>query len=89
LCENPERELDRISSFLGIDYDYTLENVDTSQYHIIGNRMRTRPIRRVELDNGWRSELSPEDLNIIRKMASKKSKAYGIDLWRAEMTSHE
>lgn len=80
LCKDPAREMKRISSFLGVDIDYRLENIDTSRYHMIGNAMRKRLIKSIASDDRWKNELSRDDLQVIRRMAGGMSASYGMDL---------
>lgn len=65
-CSNPSRELARIATWLGSDFEEvqrTLAEEDTiSPGHPVGgNRMRKQPVTTIEPDFEWRQKLPASD----------------------------
>lgn len=59
LAQHPEKELEKICTFLGIDFEYEMQtdfrNVD--DFGICGNRMRTSNDTTILVDNSWKKHL--------------------------------
>jgi Sulfotransferase family len=67
LCADPEREFGRICNLVGLEplpgpYDFL-----TGDHHIIGNHMRLSTSSEVVLDERWRSILSREEVDTVRR----------------------
>lgn len=69
LCAKPEPVLGDICKFLGMEADSLNLDFRSSQQHILGNEMRLKSTSEIRLDERWRSQLSPADLEIFRAEA--------------------
>jgi hypothetical protein len=78
LCADPVAELSRICSFLGLGYEEGMEIFPTEPQHRFGGSpspmLEGRVIR---LDERWRSELTPADLESFRKQAGRVNNLLG------------
>lgn len=77
LCSDPESEFARICDFVGLDalpgpYDFR-----TGEHHIIGNHMRLSNSSEIVLDERWRSILSDEEAEIVRRNTHRYREAFG------------
>jgi Sulfotransferase family len=77
LCEDPEREFGRICELVGLEplpgpYDFL-----TGNHHIIGNHMRLASSSDVVLDERWRSMLSADEVETVRRKTSRFREKYG------------
>lgn len=77
LCEDPEREFGRICRLVGLEplpgpYDFL-----TGDHHIIGNRMRLASSSEVTLDERWRSILSRDEVEAVRRKTSRHREKFG------------
>jgi hypothetical protein len=79
LCTDPEREFGRICEMLGLEklpgpYEFL-----AGDHHIIGNRMRLSSSSQIVLDERWRSILSEEEAETVRRSTSRYRQAFGYD----------
>lgn len=77
LCTDPEREFGRICSLVGLEplpgpYDFL-----TGDHHIIGNPMRLASSSEVVLDERWRSILSSDEVDTVRRKTSGFREKFG------------
>ena len=77
LCEDPQGELARITSFAGVP-DFP-EGFDPARapHHIIGNRMRLRPLTQISLDHSWRERLTAAEVDTIIKRTAHYRSLFG------------
>jgi hypothetical protein len=69
LALEPERELRRVTAFLGLAFDAALLAENRKPYHFLYSK-KTGALdkgSRVELDERWRSELAPADVERIER----------------------
>lgn len=70
LVNNPEAELQRICSFLNLEFEPAMMDFASHTHHITnGNNMRFKKSSEIKIDNAWKTELSKEDLNYFEKHA--------------------
>ena len=77
LCTDPEREFGRICGMLGLEklpgpYEFL-----AGDHHIIGNRMRLSSSSEIVLDERWRSILTEEEAEAVRRSTSRHRQAFG------------
>lgn len=81
LCKNPDKELQRISEFVGIEYSTSSANDEIKKRHTIaGNKIRFKEISRIKQDLAWRDNLSKDDLSMVRRYAGPMANMLGYDL---------
>jgi hypothetical protein len=78
LCREPAAWTARILEFAGIEGAPGTRSVDGSRHHILGNRMRLKGAQTVRVDEGWRSELPPEDEAAFERVAGALNRRYGF-----------
>ena len=77
LCADPEREFGRICELVGLEplpgpYDFL-----TGDHHIIGNHMRLSSSSEVVLDERWRSILSSDEVDAVRRKTAGYREQFG------------
>jgi hypothetical protein len=77
LCTDPEREFGRVCELLGLEklpgpYEFL-----AGDHHIIGNRMRLSSSSEIVLDERWRSILSEEEAETVRRSTSRYREVFG------------
>ena len=77
LCRDPEREFGRICGLVGLEplpgpYDFL-----TGDHHIVGNHMRLASSSEVVLDERWRSTLSPDEIDAVRRKTNGYREKFG------------
>lgn len=83
LCLEPEKTLNNLADFVGVDSFAALpERFGDNVHHIIGNNMRLRPdaLKSIKFDEKWRGNLSADDLKIVGRIAGEQAKKYGYDI---------
>ena len=73
LCESPSKKTNEIFSFLGLDAMELVNFKSDAEHHVLGNRMRLNNVTAIKLDEKWKKELSPENLELFNKL---KGSAY-------------
>ncbi|QQE11253.1 sulfotransferase [Planctomycetota bacterium] len=68
LALNPQDELQRVMSFLGMSYDPSqLDGInDTDRHNIGGNHMRFTPNKKIKLDQQWQANLNFFQKSVIK-----------------------
>jgi hypothetical protein len=79
LCRNPEAELARIFRFIGVEAEHDVRDFRSFEHHIIGNRMRLSRTSEIELDEGWKTELSPAQVRTVEQIAGPELRRYGYE----------
>lgn len=79
LCENPHSTMRKIADFVGFSYSDELVRLRKAQDHGIGgNPMRfRRDEENIRIDNRWRTELTPKDLDAFERVAGPLNRVYG------------
>lgn len=84
LCREPRATLARIFGFLGVSPEHEIGDFQgdfrAGDHHVIGNRMRLSRTSEIRLDERWRSELTPEQLRIVERIAGPELTRYGYVL---------
>jgi hypothetical protein len=79
VCENPQRELQRVCAFLGLQFEPSMTVLWQRPVHNIpGNPMlfnRTR--RTISRDDRWQRDLSPDDLRVFNQVAGRLNTRFG------------
>jgi hypothetical protein len=78
LCADPERVLDRISDFLGVDPASKRQDSPNRESHIIGNKMRLKGRSEIREDLSWQTRLSGAELASIARIAGPASHSFGF-----------
>lgn len=76
LCENPEKVLNQVCSFIGVKEQSSM-NFREIEQHVIGNGMRLDSDAEIRLDERWRVELSQDDLEKFNAAAGDMNRQYG------------
>jgi len=79
LCADPERVLNQISSFLGIDSVSRQHAAFNPDSHIIGNKARLQGRREIREDRSWQNTLREPDLARIARIAGSTSRRLGFN----------
>jgi len=79
LCRDPEAELGRIFRFLGVDPGVRVQNFRAVEQHIIGNRMRLSATSEIRLDERWKTELTPDQIRAVERIAGAELRRYGYE----------
>lgn len=82
LCSAPEATLGRVLQFIGVSPLGEVPDFRSSDHHIIGNRMRLSHASEIRLDERWRTEMPPEQVRTVERIAGGTLERYGYD--RAE-----
>lgn len=77
VCADPQKELRRISEFLGLDPALVTLNFRSRVQHVIGNGMRLDRTEEIRADERWRQHLSTEDLAGFDRVAGALNRQYG------------
>jgi hypothetical protein len=79
LCADPERELNRIASWAGVERFPWPVDFASAEHHIMGNRMRHEPLANIALDESWRKQLTAEQVRIIAGRTERHRKLFGYE----------
>ncbi|MBN2560127.1 MAG: sulfotransferase [Phycisphaerae bacterium] len=77
VCTDPDRTLDRLFRFLGLDPQQRLRDFRSRTRHVVGNGMRLDSTTEIRLDDRWRSVLTPSDLRVFDSVAGEMNRRYG------------
>jgi hypothetical protein len=77
LCRDSRGTLARIFEFLNVAPEPEIGDFRAADHHIIGNRMRLSRTSEIRLDERWRTELTPEQLRKIERIAGPELTRYG------------
>ncbi len=75
LCTDPEREFGRICEMLGLEASGPYEFL-AGDHHIIGNRMRLSSSSEIILDERWRSILTAEEAETVRRSTRRHRQTF-------------
>jgi hypothetical protein len=79
LCRDPEAELGRIFRFMDVAPGFQVKDFRAVEQHIIGNRMRLSTTSEVRLDERWKTELTPEQIRTVERIAGAELRRYGYE----------
>jgi hypothetical protein len=77
VCADPKGVLRRIFGFLGVDPDRSVVDFRSVDHHVVGNGMRLDATSQIQLDERWKSALSPEELAVFDRIAGRLNRRYG------------
>jgi hypothetical protein len=77
LCRDPRHALEGVFRFLGVSPDQPIGDFRASDHHIIGNRMRLSRTSEIRLDERWRTEMTPEQIRTVERIAGSELRRYG------------
>jgi hypothetical protein len=76
LCADPVGTINGIASFLGLQthgsYDFK-----AGGHHLVGNRMRLQDLNGLKQDERWKTEMSPDAVDDIARIAGPFAREYG------------
>jgi hypothetical protein len=81
LCLDPAGTMDLVARFLEVPTRLTDVELKKSEFHGLGgNPMRfDYEQSRVQLDEKWRTELSPQDLALFERISGKLNRSFGYE----------
>ncbi len=50
------------------------------EHHLIGNKMRGKPLENIRLDEAWRTNLTTDQLSEIKRITNKMSLTLGYEM---------
>jgi hypothetical protein len=77
LCRDPQATLQGLYRFFGVDPSFELDLSALPPHHIVGNSARIREITEIRLDERWKHELSPEQLETVHRIAGRQNEGFG------------
>jgi hypothetical protein len=77
LCTNPEHELNRFARFAGVESFPRSLDVSDAVHHIIGNRMRLKPLTEISLDETWKQRLTAGQIETILRRTVRYRRLFG------------
>lgn len=78
LCRNPEAELQRICSWLGVDFQPLMLDFRANRHNLGGNPMRSRQQETaIKFDEHWRRELTSDDLAVFERIGGELNRSLG------------
>ena len=77
LCAEPEKTLERLLVFLGLDPTGMTMDYRSHGQHVIGNGMRMDSTSEIRLDERWKSQLTLADLKTFDAVAGGLNRQYG------------
>lgn len=78
LCGDPDGTLHRVCSFLGLEFEDGMLQLDPTDHHTIaGNRIRVNRRMSIALDEGWQQGLSADDLRVFERRAGRENRRLG------------
>ena len=77
LCREPDRVLAGVLHLIGEPPTKILSDFRSIEHHILGNVMRLRSDRKIELSERWRSALGSQELAAFDRVAGDLNRHYG------------
>ncbi len=77
LCQDPQKTLKEIFSFLEVGPEDRWRGFRTVEHHIIGNGMRLDASNEIELDERWKRVLTVDDLEAFEQEAGRTNRLLG------------
>ena len=79
LCSDYQNTVHRIADFIGVTRATVSEDFGDTEHHIVGNTMRRGRRRGITMDESWKTRLTAEDLEAIRRVGGKANRFFGFD----------
>jgi hypothetical protein len=77
LCAKPLETLRTLSAFLQVDPAKASLGFRSGPHHVVGNGMRLDSVAQIDLDDRWKSVLSPSDHQVFRAIAGSRNREFG------------
>lgn len=77
LCSDPDATLEKLTRFIGVSPAGRHADFRSTDHHIIGNRMRLSNTSDIRLDERWRTELEPAQIDAVERVAGDTLRRYG------------
>ena len=79
VCTDTEKTLGRVFEFLGLDPAAREPDFRRRCRHVMGNGMRLDTTSEIQLDERWKTVLTPEDLKTFDAIAGEMNRKYGYE----------
>src|SRR5205823_13270499 len=79
VCREPQKVLNEIFSFVGLPHNGAVNGVATGREHILGNSMRLNSSKSILLDEKWKTDLQPENLEVFEAIAGSYNRSHGYN----------
>jgi hypothetical protein len=76
LCSRPDIEISRICNFIGVESKEDILKNSIKDMHILGNRMRFEFTGEVREDNKWKSNLYPDEIEMLTRYLKPELKRF-------------
>jgi len=77
VCHEPRKATGKIFEFAGLDGDDLPLGIVAPQLHILGNAMRLNPDKSITLDEKWKRQLLPKELEAFDAIAGDYNRSRG------------
>lgn len=78
LCSEPQQVAARVAAALGVpDQVPDLSEIDATQHHVMGNRMRMAALIEIRADESWRENLSSREIAVILQRTIRNRERFG------------
>lgn len=77
LCRDPDKALETLFGFLGLDPGLATRDFRSVEHHILGNYMRLASRSEITVDESWRTQLTPHDLEVFDQTAGDSNRQLG------------
>jgi hypothetical protein len=79
LCTDHQGALRRIAEFAGVSPATIPADFRGQEHHIVGNQMRTGNSQEIRKDESWKTRLTADNLEIIRRVGGAANRRFGFD----------
>ncbi len=76
-CQAPDTTLTRLQQFLGVEPARQPRDFRAVEQHVVGNGMRLDTTSDIRLDERWRAELTPQELQAFDHIAGRMNRRLG------------
>lgn len=77
ICNETEKTLDEIFTFIGVDPAKKRLDFKTVEHHVVGNGMRLDDSEVIKLDERWKGQLNESDLAVYSQVVGKFHQSIG------------
>ena len=77
MCANPNGTMNRFFEFCQLPQHEIDADFQSSEHHIVGNRMRLKDVGRIRLDEAWRRSVTLEEQDYANRIAGTMHNEYG------------
>lgn len=76
LCRDPRKNVAELCRFLSLDPDQIDWDAPPTDFHILGNKMRQRPLDEIRLDERWKTNLRENHLRRFGRIAGALNREF-------------